>query len=111
LQPPDTRFGFCEFSRRAGDYAIAMTLATYRLRNGTMTEPRVGVGGVESAPRRIAQAEATLEGKRPGADAFRAAADAVAESVEPVNDIQYPARYRRDLARAMTRRALESAAA
>ena len=111
LLSPDTRFGFCEFSRRAGDYAIAMTLATYRLRDGTMTEPRVGVGGVESAPRRIAQAEAALEGKHPGAAAFRAAADAVAASVEPVNDIQYPARYRRDLARAMTRRALESAAA
>jgi len=111
LLPPDTRFGFCEFSRRAGDYAIAMALTTYRLRNGIMTEPRVGVGGVESAPRRIARAEAALEGKRPGADAFRAAADAVAGSVAPVNDVQYPARYRRDVARAMTRRALESAAA
>ncbi len=111
LLPPDTRFGFCEFSRRAGDFAIAMTLATYRLQDGVMIQPRIGVGGVEGTPRRIAQAEAALEGKRPGADAFRAAADAVAQSVEPVNDIRYPARYRRDVARAMTRRALESAAA
>jgi carbon-monoxide dehydrogenase medium subunit len=111
LLPLDTRFGFCEFSRRAGDFAIAMALATYRLRDGTMTEARIGVGGVESTPRRITQAEAALDGKHPGADTFRAAADAVAESVDPVSDVQYPARYRRDVARALTRRALESAAA
>lgn len=107
----DARFGFCEFSRRAGDFAIAMALATYRLRNGVIAEPRVGAGGVEGRPRRIAAAEAVLEGQRPGNDVFRAAADAVARSVEPLNDIRYPAAYRRDVVRAMTRRALESAAA
>ena len=111
LLSTDTRFGFCEFSRRAGDFAIAMTLATYRIENGVMTQPRIGVGGVEGKPRRIPQAEAVLEGKRPGDEAFRAAADAVAQTVVPLGDIRYPARYRRDVARAMTRRALESAAA
>ena len=111
LLSTDTRFGFCEFSRRAGDFAIAMTLATYRLEKGVMTQPRIGVGGVEGRPRRIPQAEAVLEGKRPGDEAFRAAADAVAQTVVPLGDIRYPARYRRDVARAMTRRALESAAA
>ena len=30
LLPEDTRFGFYEFSRRAGDFAMAMALATYR---------------------------------------------------------------------------------
>lgn len=111
LLSADTRFGFCEFSRRAGDFAIAMALATYRLENGVMTRPRIGVGGVEGKPRRIPQAEAALEGKRPGEDAFRAAADAVSRTVVPLDDIRYPARYRRDVARAMTRRALEGAAA
>jgi carbon-monoxide dehydrogenase medium subunit len=111
LLTPEIRFGFAEFSRRAGDFAIAMALATYRLTNGTMTEPRVGVGGVESAPRRIIEAERVLNGKRPGSAAFHAAADAVARAVEPLNDIKYSAGYRRDVARAMTRRALERAAA
>lgn len=110
LLAPETRFGFSEFSRRAGDFAIAMALATYRLRNGIMTEPRVGVGGVESTPRRIIEAERALNGKRSGSDVFHAAADAVARAVEPLNDIKYPAGYRRDVARAMTRRALERAA-
>lgn len=111
LLPADARFGFSEFSRRAGDFAIAMALATYRLRDGVMADPRVGIGGVESAPRRVAQAEAALKGNRPGPEAFRDAADAVARAVMPLDDAKYPARYRRDVARAMARRALESAAA
>ena len=27
----DTRVGFCEFSRRAGDFALGMAVVTYRL--------------------------------------------------------------------------------
>jgi carbon-monoxide dehydrogenase medium subunit len=111
LLAPDARFGFSEFSRRAGDFAIAMALATYRLRDGVMTEPRVGIGGIEEAPRRIAQAEAALEGKRPGEAAFLAAADAVARAAAPLDDVRYPARYRREVARAMAHRALERTAA
>jgi carbon-monoxide dehydrogenase medium subunit len=111
LLAPDTRFGFSEFSRRAGDFAVAMALATFRLRNGVITGARVGIGGVEDAPRRIAQAEAALEGRRAGAEAFLAATDAVARAVAPPEDARYPARYRRDVARAMARRALERAAA
>lgn len=111
LLPPDTRFGFCEFSRRAGDFAIAMALAAFRIRNGVMMAVRIGVGGVEGTPRRIGAAEAMLEGQRPSGEVFRAAADRVAGSVEPLADARYSARYRRDLARALTRRALERAAA
>lgn len=109
--PPDTRFGFCEFSRRAGDFAIAMALATFRIRNGVMTGARIGIGGVEGSPRRVGTAESVLEGQRPSGEVFRAAADRVARSVEPLDDARYSAGYRRDLARAMTRRALERAAA
>ncbi len=111
LLAPDARFGFAEFSRRAGDFAIAMALATYRLRNGVMADPRVGIGGVEDKPRRLAQAEAALDGKRPGREAFLAAAQTVARAVAPLDDARYPARYRREVAAAMARRALESAAA
>src|SRR5438046_2001226 len=47
LLPPDTRFGFCEFARRAGDFALAMALVTYRFEHGAMVEPRLGIGGAE----------------------------------------------------------------
>ena len=111
LLPPDTCFGFYEFSRRAGDYAIAMSLVTYRLRDGLMIEPRVGVGGAEGRPRRLAEAEAALDGKAPGAEAFSAAGEAAAAAVDPMEDLQANAKFRRDLVRTVTRRALERAAA
>jgi carbon-monoxide dehydrogenase medium subunit len=111
MLPPDTRFGFCEFSRRAGDFAIAMALATFRVRQGVMTGARIGVGGVEGIPRRIGAAESMLEGQRPSVEVFRAAAECAAGSVAPLEDARYSARYRRDLAGVLTRRALERAAA
>jgi aerobic carbon-monoxide dehydrogenase medium subunit len=111
LLPDDMRFGFCEFSRRAGDYAIAMTLATLRIHNGVVVDPHVGVGGAEAFARRIPEAEAALAGRPPEASAFQAAAEAAADAIEPLEDIQADAAYRRDLVRAMTRRALEQACA
>ena len=69
---------------------------------------RVGVGGAEASPRRIAQAEAALNGKAPGDAVFRAAAEAAAASaIDPLEDHQTTADYRRDLVRAVVRRALE----
>jgi carbon-monoxide dehydrogenase medium subunit len=104
-----TRSGFYEFNRRAGDFAIAMALVTYRLADGVMVEPRIGVGGAEARPRRIAEAEAVLQGRPPELKVFREAAEAAAQAVDPMEDIQSDAQYRRDLVRTVTRRALERA--
>ncbi len=101
-----TRYGFCEQSRRAGDYAMAMALVTYRVADGRIAAPRVGVGGAEAVPRRIAAAEAALDGQVPGEAAFRAAADAAAAAIDPMEDAEVSASLRRDLVRACTRRAL-----
>ena len=79
LLAPDAKFGFNEFSRRAGDFAMAASLVTYRLQGGKIAEARVGVGGAEPSPRRIAEAEAALNGQAPGDTAFRAAAEAAAK--------------------------------
>jgi len=106
---PGTRFGFYEFSRRAGDYAMAMALATFRLERGVMVGPRLGLGGVEDRPRRSAAAESLLAGRAPEIAVFRQAADAAAATVEPLEDLQSSADYRRDLVRVVTRRALERA--
>ncbi len=56
----DTRAGFYEFSRRAGDYALAMALATFRLEHGVMVASarRRRRGGTVSAPHRRGRAEA-----------------------------------------------------
>jgi carbon-monoxide dehydrogenase medium subunit len=107
LLPPDTKFGFNEFARRAGDFAMSAALVTWRAQNGKMRNVRVGVGGAEPSPRRIAEAEAALEGQTPGDAAFRAAAEAAAQAVDAMEDHQTSADYRRDLVRAVVRRALE----
>ena len=105
-----TRCGFYEFSRRAGDFALAASLVTYRIEGGKIVEPRVALGGVEVSPRRIAEAERALAGAEPGDKAFRAAAAAAAGVVDPMEDIVNTAEFRRDLVLAVTRRALERAA-
>jgi len=110
LLPEGTKFGFNEFSRRAGDFAMGSSLVTYRLNGGKIAEPRVGVGGAESSPRRIPEAEAALTGQAPGDKIFRAAAEAAANAIDPLVDHQTDADYRRDLVRAVVRRALEASA-
>src|SRR6201981_3473474 len=47
LLPTGTRCGFYEFSRRAGDFALAAAVGTYRLDGGKIAQPRVAVGGGE----------------------------------------------------------------
>lgn len=107
LLPPDTRFGFYEFNRRAGDFAIAMALAAYRVKDGRIIEPRIALGGAEPNTRRIAEAEQALAGRAPGGGSFAAAADRAAAVVDPMEDAINSAEYRRDLVRTVTRRALE----
>lgn len=110
LLAPDAKFGFNEFSRRAGDFAMSASLVTYRLQDGKITDAHVGVGGAEPSPRRIPQAEAALNGQAPGDTVFRAAAQAASDAIDPLEDHQTDAAYRRDLVRAVVRRALEHAA-
>jgi carbon-monoxide dehydrogenase medium subunit len=111
ILPADTRFGFYEFNRRAGDFALGMALVAFRLQDGVIREPRVALGGIESQPRRIAEAEQLLAGRSAERAAFEAAAAAVASAVDPLEDAVTSATYRRDLSRTVTRRALERAAA
>jgi carbon-monoxide dehydrogenase medium subunit len=107
----DTRFGFYEFNRRAGDFALGMALVTFRVQDGVIREPRVAVGGIEAQPGRMADAEQLLAGRAIDRAVFEAAAAAVASAVDPLEDAATSATYRRDLARTVTRRALEQAAA
>lgn len=111
LLPSDARFGFHEFSRRAGDFAMAMALALYRMEGGRMAGVRIGIGGVEECSRRNFEAERLLEGQAPSTGLFRTASDAAGTAVSPIDQAPEIAGYKRDLVRALVRRALEDAAA
>jgi len=111
LLPAGTRCGFYEFSRRAGDFALAAAVGIYRLDGGKIAEPRLAIGAAEVNPRRIVEAERALASAAPGDKAFRAAAQAAMAAIEPMEDVINSAEFRRDLVLAVARRALERAAA
>ena len=93
----DARFGFFEFSRRAGDFGLTMVLAVFRVENGRIIDPRIGLGGVEDRPARNEAAEKVLAGEIITEALLVAAGDAAAASVTPMEDIHAPAVYRTHL--------------
>jgi len=109
LLPADTAFGFQEFSRRAGDFALAMALVTFRVESGSIADPHVGLGGVEAVHRRLDAVENALLGQRPSDHLYARAAAVAAAGLDPLTDVRYDAEYRRDLACTMIRRALQEA--
>jgi aerobic carbon-monoxide dehydrogenase medium subunit len=105
-----TLTGFKEFSRRRGDFAIAMALVTYRLESGAIVEPRVAIGGAETHPRRLPEVEAVLGGETPNESIFSAAAETAGLAIDPMEDVNNTAAYRRRLVKTLLQRALETAA-
>lgn len=106
LLPEETVHGFEEFSRRAGDFAQAMGLAVLSLEGGVMRNVRIGVGGVESFPRRLSDAEQLLEGRQAEDALLDQAADAAAACVAPVDITPQEQEFRRRLVRTVVQRAL-----
>ncbi|ODN72324.1 FAD binding domain-containing protein [Methylobrevis pamukkalensis] len=103
--------GFYEFSRRKGDFALAMALTALRIEGGTIREARLGVGGVADRALRLAKTEAFLVGQPAHAETFAAAAAMAQDSIDVSEDIHAGADYRRDLLGTVIRRALAEAAA
>jgi aerobic carbon-monoxide dehydrogenase medium subunit len=101
--------GFAEFSRRAGDFALAMCAAFLRFEDGRVVEARIGLGGAADRPSRIAATEAMLIGTDGARGVLRDSANIAAETIDPLEDIHASAAFRRDLVRAMVGRALDQA--
>ena len=101
---------FHEVSPRKGDFAYVAVGATVGLADGACTGARIVCAGVGDGPHRARAAEDALAGAAPGDDAFRQAAAAAADSIDPSEDFHADADYRRDLVRSLTRRALADAA-
>jgi carbon-monoxide dehydrogenase medium subunit len=110
--PARRRWGFAEFARRRGDFALAGAAVFYDAdTRGRATNAHVGVIGVADRPLRLPTVEAVING-RPIDDATIAAAEAAtAAAVDPPDDIHAGAAYRRALAGTMVERALKQAAA
>ena len=105
------RTGFYEFSRRAGDFALGMALATLRIEAGVIKEARLGIGGVSDRAIRLEALEDWLIGRPASQEVIETVAQKAWASIDPVGDIHASAEYRRDLIAACVKRALAEAAA
>jgi aerobic carbon-monoxide dehydrogenase medium subunit len=111
LWPQGHGYGFHEFARRHGDFAVVGAAALVELDNDkTVRRASVTLCGVGQAPMPMPEAEAALVGKKPVAETIRAAARA-AKALAPISDIHASPVYRRHLAQVLMGRALRDAVA
>jgi carbon-monoxide dehydrogenase medium subunit len=109
--PASRRWGFQEFARRRGDFAMAAAAVFYdQDASGKATNAHVGIIGVGDIPRRLAEVEAVLNGRVIDEAAMTRAAEVTSASVDAQEDIHASAAYRRSLAGTMVERALRDAA-
>ncbi len=111
LPKRDCGYAFVEFARRHGDFAVVACSVLMGLdRDGRIAEASIALSGLGHAPVRPAPIERALLRQRPDAATFKAAA-AEAGKLEATADAYVTAAYRQHLARVLTYRALETAAA
>jgi aerobic carbon-monoxide dehydrogenase medium subunit len=110
--PAQRRFGFQEFARRRGDFAMAAAAVFYdEDGDKTVRNAHVGAIGVADQPLRLTAVEQVLNGSTVD-DALIAKAEAAASaSVDPHDDIHASGAYRKALVGVMVERALKIASA
>ncbi len=110
--PAGRRWGFQEFARRRGDFAMAAAAVFYdQDERGKARNAHVGVIGVGDRPLRLTAVEDLLNGESIDEATIAKADAATSAAVEPQDDIHASAAYRRSLVGTMVERALKSAAA
>ena len=110
--PAGARWRYLKWTPRAReDKALVGLAAVVGVADGVCVSVRLGVGGVAASPVALTRAEAALEGSAFDQSSAERAAEAAAAEVEPVDDLQGSAGYRRDMLRVWTRRVLTGLAA
>ena len=107
--PKGHGYGFAEYARRHGDFAVAGGAALLEAdRNGGITRAALLSFGIESAPRRLADAEGALLGQHVDSLNIEPVI-AAARSHDAMEDVHVTAGYRRHLAGVLIGRALKDA--
>jgi carbon-monoxide dehydrogenase medium subunit len=100
-------WSYLKFNRRAQDWATVGVATVLRRDNGTIEEACVALTNMGLTPLRAKAVEEALAGS--SADDAAAAAEKADDGTSPPSDTNASADYRRQLARVLTRRALEEA--
>jgi carbon-monoxide dehydrogenase medium subunit len=109
--PAKRRFGFQEFARRRGDFALAAAMLFYDEEGGKARNAHAGAIGVADRPLRLMAVEQVLNGNKIDEEVIAKAEAAASASVDPADDIHAGGAYRKALIGVMVERALKSAAA
>jgi aerobic carbon-monoxide dehydrogenase medium subunit len=109
--PAKRRFGFQEFARRRGDFALAAAMLFYDEEGDKARNTHVGAIGVADRPLRLPAVEQVLNGNKIDEAVIAKAEAAASASVDPDDDIHASGAYRKALVGVMVERALKSAAA
>jgi carbon-monoxide dehydrogenase medium subunit len=110
--PAQRRWGFQEFARRRGDFAMAAAAVYYdQDASGKARNAHVGAIGVGDTPLRLTAVEAVVNGQTIDDATMTKAEAAASAAVDPADDIHASGAYRRALVGVMVERALKSAAA
>lgn len=109
LWPKGRRFGFQEFARRRGDFAMAAAAVFYDDDSGKASNTHVGVIGVGDRPLRLPSVEAVVNGQKVDDGVIAKAEAAASAAVDPRDDIHASGAYRKALVGVMVERALKDA--
>jgi len=104
-------YGYEKFARRAADWAMVGVVALVKSNGGTCEDVRIGLTHMGSTPLRATAAEEALRGQSLSPESIASAAEQAAEGTDPPADLNATQEYKRHLARVLTRRALDAAAA
>jgi aerobic carbon-monoxide dehydrogenase medium subunit len=105
-------WGYEKFTRRAEDWAMVGVVAMVRrAADGSCEDVRVALTNVGSTPLRATAVEEALRGQPLDGERISTAAERAADGLDPAGDLNASPDYKRHLARVLTRRALETAAA
>ena len=105
--PVGARWTYLKWTPRAQEDKALVGLAALLLLDGRQCRlARLGLGGVNASPVVLRETEGFLEGRELDGDTISRAADTAAREVDPVDDLQGSADYRRDMVRVWIRRAV-----
>jgi len=103
-------WGYRAFTRRHGDYAIVAVAATLKLDTvGAIERLRLAVGGIGGVPLLLDSITSEWSGRTLDADASPEIGRRAAASIEPGDDVQASAAFRRELIEVLTTDALADA--
>lgn len=109
IMDPSAGWGFEEFAKRHGDFALACFATTLSASQGAACDVRVGMMGVGETPLRLPQIEALIEGSDVSAPVLDRVAETLSDILTPNTDIHASADYRRHLSGVLAKRALRAA--